>query len=137
MKTILDELKVLRSCCVSVLQRIDAILPQCEEWTATEGGNLPLVVEGRCEVISRHAIDRFRERTGTNKPDEVIVKRVAARLAIADEMELKPKYRVLELMAHGVHSKYWRSHDLIFVIESGVIVTVHRGEAERWTLKHA
>ena len=130
--TMIAELKRLREQCLATVAKIDAILPEAEEWASPVGKTLPLVVEGRCQSIAQHAIDRYRERTGSKKCDATVCERLAARIASAEEMQLKPKYRVIELIAHGTPAQYWRSSDILFVVEGGVIVTIHRGEAGRW-----
>lgn len=129
------ELKRLRARCLETVAAIDAILPEAEEFTSPVGKNLPLIVSGRCHAISQHAIERFRERTGSKKSDATVCERLASRIATAEEMELKPKFHVIEMIAHGTHAQYWRSHDLMFVVEAGTIVTIHYGEADRWVPK--
>lgn len=129
------ELKRLREHCLQTVAGIDAILPEAEEFTSPVGKNLPLVVAGRCTAISLHAIARFRERTGSKKSDATVCERLAERLSAAQEMALKPKFRVIELLAHGTPAQYWRSHDIMFVVEAGLVITIHLGEADRWVPK--
>lgn len=131
----IDALKRLRAHCLGIIEGIDAILPQCEEWASPVGKSVPLAVTGKCEAISLHAIQRFRERTGSKKSDETVCNSVAAQLSSAKEMVLKLKYRVIELLAHGTPARYFQRGELMFVVELGVVVTVHRGEAERWIPK--
>ena len=129
------KLRALREQCQELAQCLDAILAQVEAEQNPVGKSLPLLVEGRCTGITIHAIDRFRERTGCNKSDEIVCARIAARIVIAAEWQLKPRYLVIEMLAHEGHSRFFRDKDLLFVVEDGIIVTIHRGEANRWEPK--
>lgn len=122
----------LRRSLSDAISAIDALSSPQEQVLSDPLGVVPLEVAGRCTGITQHAIDRYRERTGTNKGALAIVKRIKERLTEAQEWRLKEKWRVVEMIAHGAHSKYFRHGDTFFVVEGGVIVTCHKGEADRW-----
>lgn len=134
------ELKSLRAQCAGIIAKLDLILAECDAPEAVPGQPLPLLVEGICHAITHHAIERFRERTGCKRTDDTICGRVRARLANADEMVLKPKFRLIEKLSHDTPARYFRHHELhelLFVVERGLIVTVHHGTADRWVPKPA
>ena len=131
---LIRELKSLREQCAGIVSRLDEIIPQCED-TSCGQHKRPLIVPDRCEFITQHAIDRFRERNGSKKSDENICARIKDRIAGAQELELKPKFRVVEMLAHGGHARYFRSADLVFVVQDGFILTAHAGDADRWVPK--
>lgn len=95
----------------------------------------PLLVSGRCKQITQHALDRYRERTGSTKGDEATLNKIASRIANAVEYELKERFKAVELIDHGTHSRYFRHMEMMFVVDDGVVVTAHKGEADRWVLK--
>ena len=128
----LDELRRLRAQCVATIARIDAILPECEGFEVPVSASRPLAVAGRCETVTQHAIDRYRERTGSKKSDEKVCDQLHCRRANAQEMELKPQFRLIELLAHGTPSRFFREKDLVLVVENAALVTVHHGQADRW-----
>ncbi len=135
----IEDLKRLRAECAATIARIDAILPQCEEAETLPVGNtthpLESPVDGRCVGINQHAINRYRERTGSKKSDATIINQLHARLASADEWELKPHFRVIELLSHGQPARYFKQADLMMVVENETLVTVHKATADRWILK--
>lgn len=131
MSDLLSELKTLRRQCAAMVERLDVVIAQGDTLPPHEHLR-PLVVEGRCKEVSQHAIDRFRERTGTTKGDLSIINQMGRRLTTAEEMVLLERYRIYELLSHGRHSRYFRSNDLIFVVEEERILTVHKGQADRW-----
>jgi len=131
----IQQLKALRKHCADTIARIDAILPQVEDFAGTPTLRREMLVEGRCTHVTQHAIDRFRERSGSNKGDQTIINRMTTRLQDAEEMELKERYRINELLAHGTPARYFKHADIIFVIEGGAVVTAHNGQADRWIPK--
>lgn len=92
----------------------------------------PCVAIGRCELVTQHAIDQYRSRAGSTKGDVSQANKIATRIASGVEMKLKPKFLVIEMIDHGVHARYFRHADMMFVVENGVCVTCHHGTADRW-----
>lgn len=131
--TLVNELTRLKQSLLSAVTRIDELL-QTGEVDAVESATsrLPIIVTGRCEYATQHAVDRFRERTQSKKSDATLLQRMRERIERADEFQLKPRYRIAEALAHNAHARYFRSNDLMFVIEGGGVVTVHHGKADRW-----
>jgi hypothetical protein len=80
-----------------------------------------------------HAIDRFRERTGSKHSDEEVCRKLLEMLATAKEVKLKPPYNVIALLNHNFQdARYFRSGGFILVVEGDCISTVHHGQAGRW-----
>lgn len=75
----IQQLKALRKHCADTIARIDAILPQVEDFAGTPTLRREMLVEGRCTHVTQHAIDRFRERSGSNKGDQTIINRMTTR----------------------------------------------------------
>ena len=69
--------------------------------TSTTLPEFPCVVQGRIRVVTQHASDRFKEHSGCKKKHEATVLSIQRLIAVAHEMRLKPKYRVVELLNHG------------------------------------
>jgi hypothetical protein len=91
--------------------------------------------EGQPEVsgVRMHAIDRFRERTGSKQSEEEICHKLLEMLAKAKEVKLKPPYNVVALLNHDFRdARYFRSGGFILVVEGDCISTVHHGQAGRW-----
>jgi hypothetical protein len=87
--------------------------------------------------VSHHAIKRFRQRTGCKQSDEYVRYRVLDLLGRAVEIELKnKKFRTLALLNHDMReAQYFRAGEFVFVVDDGVVTTVHNGEANRWKEK--
>lgn len=125
------DLRTLRSQMARMIQQVDLILSECD--AAPTGADLrnPIDCE-RAKSVSLHALSRYRERTGTQKSDQTVCNRITEQLMRAQPMRLKPEFMAIEMINHGIHANYWRLGDLMFVVENEVVVTVHRGEADRW-----
>jgi hypothetical protein len=89
-------------------------------------------VAGRCKLVSQHAIDRYRERLDCKKSDEGIRNRIAKKIACAKETWLMPEHEAPEIMLHGRPSRFYRLGEIIFVVRDMVVVTLHKGESQRW-----
>ena len=87
--------------------------------------------------ISAHAIERFRERTGSKKNDKSIQKRLLFFLNKSTEVELsKGYYRSIAIINHNFKvATYYQYGEWIMVVESNELKTIHRGEAKRWRKK--
>jgi hypothetical protein len=80
-----------------------------------------------------HAIDRFRQRTGSTQSDVEVCGKLLDMLAKAREVRLRPPYNVIALLNHDFHdARYFRSGGFILVVEDDCISTVHNGQADRW-----
>lgn len=132
---LVHKLHHLRANCVTIIDQVDSILAELPDDVASPTAQEELCVPGKCKAITQHALDRYRERTGTRKSDEAILTRIVTRMLGAVEWELKPRFKLTELLAHGQEARYWREGDLLFVVENQVIVTVHHGTADRWRAK--
>ena len=130
------ELKSLRCQINRTLKQIDAVLIQCGGWDAPVTHTRTLIVEGRCKEISSHALERYRERSGSIKSDDTVIRLLTERIGKAKEMELLPKFKLIEMLAHGTNTRYFRCQDgMMAVVENDIIVTIHKGEAKRWKEK--
>jgi hypothetical protein len=85
-------------------------------------------------IVTKHAIDRYKERTGKDLPDEYIADRI--RSSIRKAKEVKHKNSILSarsLIDHGYEKAiYFKYRKLIFVIVDNTVVTVHKGQANYW-----
>lgn len=87
----------------------------------------------RFAKVSPHAIQRFRERTGCNKSDYKVERRLRAMLLGAREVPVKPEWRLTQLLNHcGRDARYFDRDGMILVLEGDLIRTVHMGQADRW-----
>ncbi len=85
-------------------------------------------------IISPHAIDRFRERTGCKRADDYIVKKLHEMLEKAEVAEFTHnKYAVKALFNHDfTPANYFMYNNWIFVVVDGEVRTIHNNEAKRW-----
>lgn len=87
-------------------------------------------------TVTKHAIDRWRERTGDTGSDLGIRNKIVKKIHAATEVELTGYYKAIALINHNFQeARYYQSGKWIFVVEehSKAIKTVHEGTAERWT----
>lgn len=83
-------------------------------------------------VITNHALVRFMDRSGISTP-EAARDKIRRMLMTAEPVELKPKYRVRQIMKHGFQpALYRRSGNWYFVIVGNTIKTCYQTSAERW-----
>jgi hypothetical protein len=89
--------------------------------------------------VSRHALERLRERSGTKAVDEIaLIHQLETWMRKAVRCYLKPERRLSKLISHkGVLPDYWAHGKLewIIVVRGGVIVTVHRNQSDEWQYK--
>lgn len=98
--------------------------------------------------ISKHGWRRWCERAGrkleARRPSKKVkewnakVAQLRAAIGRAVEVQLKPRYRVAALCNNGFEpARYYRSSGFVFVvsIKTGLVMTVHTGEARRWEPK--
>lgn len=95
----------------------------------------PLVVPERAQWLSAHALERYRERTEDKRSDKTVLAFLGWKLGEGVELELKKRFRVIEMIDHGEHARYFRNGNLVFVVASGIVVTIHEGTADRWKFK--
>lgn len=134
----LTRLKSLRDQIKDLLPALSEIIDECETFLDHNPTALFYPVSGtnRVQHISQHAVTRYRERTGcANKHDETIALRIGSAIANGEPMELKPKFRAIELLAHGEPATFYRFNGMIYAVENNVCVTCHNGEANRWQPK--
>jgi len=87
--------------------------------------------------VTNHAVNRWRERTGSKHADEKIRVKIRGMVDAGEEMEMKKKFRVLALIDHRFDdAKYIRGKNgMIFVVVNDTVVTIHNGRADRWERK--
>lgn len=86
-------------------------------------------------TVSKHAINRWRERTHSQADDFEVAEKLRRILYKfrSREVELKPQYRLIELLDHNFeHARYWTNGEHYIVVASNTIVTIHTGKAKRW-----
>jgi hypothetical protein len=86
-------------------------------------------------IISRHAIDRFRKRTGSKKSDDAIQKQLLRFLEDGKEVQPTGNYGVVQLLNHNLKpASYFAYGSFILVVEDNVLVTIHSNESKRWKI---
>lgn len=108
---------------------------------------VPLLVGFHPEIkgMSQHGWKRWCERSGVppaakkavakNREWNTKFLRLERVIRRAQEVVLKPRYRAAALINNRFKpARYFRSEAFIFVVsvETGLVVTVHTGEARRW-----
>lgn len=84
-------------------------------------------------IITNHAIQRYRERTGAVYSDEKCKNKIKKLISAGKEVILKPEHRVRELLKRQYKdSKYIKNHNLMIVIEDNIVVTIHDNTANKW-----
>ena len=93
-------------------------------------------------VITDHAIQQFRLRTGCSKSDLYIENKIRKMLKNATPAELKKEFRVIQLLNHDVEeAHYYKYNNFIIVVcddacpQKKIVKTIHKGEADRWEYK--
>ncbi len=83
--------------------------------------------------ITDHVIERYRERTGSKKADDIIKEKINNIITRAEEIVLSPAQNIIQLMAHNyVPAKYFKANGFVYVVVDDVVVTVHNNESRRW-----
>jgi hypothetical protein len=84
--------------------------------------------------ITKHAIERFRTRSGRkNQSMAVAQQKIANMLDSAKEVQLKPEYLATQLINHGFkEARYFKHCDWMLVVAGESVVTCYRGQAGRW-----
>lgn len=125
-------LLALRAQCEATIKAIDEILGDLPESLTPDPHKQPFVVTGICTEITAHAIIRYRERTGTKKGEVATLNKIRERMEKAEEWRLKQKFRLIELLAHGTPSRFFKDDDMLFVVENGLVITCHHATGNRW-----
>lgn len=83
--------------------------------------------------ITKHAIKRFREKTGC-KSDEKAINTINKMLQDGEETTFKNGiWKTLSLLNHNFkEAKYYRYSQWILIIVENKLVSLHRGKAKRW-----
>lgn len=77
-------------------------------------------------TISQHAVNRYRERFKSIKPDRSIVSRLRVLWHCGEPMIRKGPVVVMEFFAHGSIAEWRHSRGVIMVVSDGVMLTVVR-----------
>lgn len=84
-------------------------------------------------IISNHAIQRYMQRTGCKSEDRA-KNQLQKYLNNASEVFLKKEFRLMTLLNHRCReSQYYNYNGIILVVADNILVTVHFGEAKRWS----
>lgn len=87
-------------------------------------------------VVSDHALERFRERTGSTASDITIANTLRSAVENGQEMELHERYRIIELLNHGFkHARFFKYGASLVVVTDNIITTIHNQQAYRWHKK--
>lgn len=86
-------------------------------------------------IVTNHAIEKWRERTGSKYSEEKVVKKILTGVYTGKEVFPKGKYKVLKLLRHKCEpAKYVYNWGLIFVVVGKHIVTVHKNDVGEFEL---
>ena len=86
-------------------------------------------------VVTDHAVQRYRERTNCKQAlDNSIREIIRQRISQGTEVVHKtPQQAALSIIKHGfTKATYIRHNGIVFVITDNNVVTLHKGEANRW-----
>ena len=85
--------------------------------------------------ITKHAIDRYRQRTGATCSDIIAEDRILSMMGRADEVRLKEECRVASLLAHKFElANYYILGELVFVVVNNSLVTIHKNDKRKFIL---
>lgn len=98
-------------------------------------------VNGVC-WMTLHAMQRFMERTGTTGSASRVIGKIEIWLRDSKEVQLRPQMVVKKMMNHQFKSaRYFfkgkpksRKAGFIMVVQDGVLLTVHRNDADEWDI---
>ena len=90
--------------------------------------------------VAKHAIDRYRERTGCKRSDTYIVEKLRDFFSKSIEVVLKKEFAAKTIINHNFNlARYFQFDQWIMVVEfidgRDVLRTIHTGQAKRWQLK--
>lgn len=77
-------------------------------------------------AISQHAVNRYRERFGSIKPDSSIVDKLRGLWKRGEPMTRKGPSVVMEFFTHGSISEWRHSRGVIMIVSENVMITVVR-----------
>ncbi len=92
-------------------------------------------IVGRTAYITKHAIERFRMKTRTNKDNNEIIFKIVEMLNRAESVEPDPEYRVKSLIRHGFReTEYYALENWVFVIVNDSLTTLFQRKisGKRW-----
>ena len=77
-------------------------------------------------TISQHAVNRYRERFKSLKPDRTIVDRLRVLWKRGDTLHRSGPSVVMEFFAHGSIAEWRHSRGVIMIVSQDVMITVVR-----------
>ena len=84
-------------------------------------------------IISHHAIEQFKKRSGSKKSDEVVQKRLQTFLSQAKEVKPVGNYGAVQLLNHRLRpATYYNYGSWILIVEDNVLKTIHQNESRRY-----
>lgn len=88
-------------------------------------------------IVTQHAINRYKERTGCKLSDNQIEKKILDYYGKSEKVDLSPKYKAIALLNHNFRrASYHRFSQFILVVEGMFLKTIHFGQAKkRWVSK--
>lgn len=90
-------------------------------------------------MVTQHAIARYRERACGDKMSSGKIANILRNIVISGkEVAISDPVKAMrQLLSHDVKpARYYRLNGLIAVVEDRAIVTVHTGNAGKWTEKN-
>jgi hypothetical protein len=85
--------------------------------------------------ITKHALERYRQRTGATCSDTCAELKISQMLERAEEVQLKPRYKTAALLCHKFEpANYYRVGNLIFVVVNDCLTTIHLNDKRKFQL---
>ena len=83
-------------------------------------------------TITKHVIERFRQRTGSQRSEDHVKNKIIKMVQQAVPVEISKNYAAITLMNHGYTDvEYRRYFEWIFVVKENRVITMHKGETGR------
>jgi len=86
--------------------------------------------------ITGHAVDKWRDLTGSKRQDSIIKDTLTEMLIGAREVYLKKQYTVRQLMNNRYKKARYFSHSSRYILvineDMDTMITIHEGKAGRW-----
>jgi len=111
-----QQLRAIRETFQGGIDAINAMLSPAQ--------NIEMQITGKSTLLSAHAVERYRERTGSRKGDVSVTNSIRAIVALGKEVFLRPELKLREMLYHSAKGRFFRYGALVAVVENGIVVTV-------------
>ena len=118
------QLRAIRETFQTGIEAINAMLSPAQ--------NIEMQITGKSSQLSAHAVERYRERTGSKKGDTSVTNSIRAVVALGREVFLRPNAALRERLYHSAQGRFFWHGALVAVVENGIIVTVLNYDSKRF-----